>query len=186
MGTVSCCEAGTLSKNCGYTTKTDGSQLRKEGLLSESVSTVIPQCKLAALACQPVVDYPNGSKYQGETNDADQRHGFGRVVLADGSELLGDWQANKVKGLARLVLADGDLIEGTWSDSLVVKGKGKFLSAEGVHWDGFAHEGQAREVGVDFSADGPVYVGQFLGGERDGQGCLLLPDGSSYKVYHAH
>lgn len=182
MGASSCCEANnSKSERFGCGGFSDVSK-GKSGISVESVSSVIPLSKLAALSCQPSISYPNGCKYQGEVTDDEQRDGFGRMVFPEGSELVGDWCANKVCGMARIIHVEGDLIEGIWEDNLITKGNGKFINSESIPWDGFSFEGTPRSIGIDFTEDGPVYIGQMKGPMKDGVGYLIHVDGSQYKV----
>lgn len=183
MGAVSCCESSeSKSSRHGCAGNYTDASKGKTGISVENVSSAIPMSKMAALSCQPELDYPNGSKYQGETTDDEQRDGFGRLTFPEGSELVGDWRANKVNGIARIIHVEGDVIEGTWKDNLVTKGSGKFINSDGIPWDGFTFEDSPRAIGIDFIPNGPVYIGQMKGAIRDGVGYLVFIGGALYKV----
>jgi hypothetical protein len=51
-------------------------------------------------------------KYQGDFNDAGERHGYGIYKSKNGNEYRGEWQHNKREGLGVVKIGNGDVFEG--------------------------------------------------------------------------
>lgn len=182
MGAVNCNETNCRGKEsfgcAGNSTEVDG----RPGFSIKCPDHTIPLSKMASISSLEAITYKNGGRYQGELTDNNARDGFGRLTLAEGTQVVGDWTANKLNGVAKIVTSSGDIIEGRWTDGLMDREHAKFINGDAVPWNGFDFGGKSRAFGLDFVEDGPVYIGQIKGINRNGMGFLIHNDGSVYKV----
>ena len=102
-------------------------------------------------------DYSDGSKFTGEFNSSGQRHGVGRLQLADsGGEYVGEWLEGYPSGLGCVHFSDGSRFAG------------EFVA------------GRPHGSGVWSSAGSSLsYVGQFFEGKPQGAGRMKFADGTA-------
>ncbi|XP_063912981.1 MORN repeat-containing protein 4 homolog [Zophobas morio] len=99
--------------------------------------------------------YENGMVYVGTWNTEGQKHGYGHLLIPQGTRYDGFFHENLFTGLGLLTFPDG------------AKYEGEFL-------DGWYHG-----YGVFWRADGMRYEGQFRGGKMWGLGVVTFSDGSN-------
>ena len=69
--------------------------------------------------------------YEGETNEAGERHGFGILRLEDGSVYSGQWKLGRRSGKGTANYSDGSCYVGEWEDN-VTQGQGLYSFADGA------------------------------------------------------
>eukprot|EP00903_Cladosiphon_okamuranus_P011081 g10460.t1 len=107
-------------------------------------------------------------------------HGWGRMVLPDGSLYEGAWRSGVVHGKGALNLANGNCYFGSW-DRGRKHGLGTYMFDDGSCHEGFYSRGERSGVGTMHYASGAVYEGEFKAGRRHGVGRLeLATGGASY------
>ena len=98
--------------------------------------------------------YPDGSEYKGEWNSEGQRHGFGILLLNDGTKYMGEFENGLCHGLGVMTFADGSKYEGEF------------------------HQGKYNGLGVFTRCDRMKYEGEFKDGKVLGRGLLTFTDGT--------
>lgn len=98
--------------------------------------------------------YADGSEYKGEWNSEGQRHGFGILLLNDGTKYIGEFEGGLCHGLGVMTFADGSKYEGEFAN-------GKF-----------------NNHGVFTRCDRMKYEGEFKTGKILGRGLLTFTDGT--------
>ena len=98
--------------------------------------------------------YPDGSEYKGEWNRDGQRHGFGMLILTDGTKYIGEWVNGLCHGLGIMVFSDGSKYEGEF------------------------HCGTYNNLGVFTRCDQMKYEGEFKEGKVIGRGLMTFTDGT--------
>ena len=99
-----------------------------------------------------LIEYTDGSVYEGALNSVYEREGQGKLLLSNGEEYEGNFSADVISGSGTYKFINGDVYTGTFADN-------KF--------DGY---------GKYTYATGEVYEGQFKNGLRDGEGTDTDPD----------
>eukprot|EP00899_Mesostigma_viride_P018918 jgi/Mesvir1/27027/Mv20729-RA.1 len=148
--------------------------------------------------------YPNGDHYTGSLS-ADQRHGKGVCVFADGSSFDGLWVEDRPSH-GRMTLRNGDVYEGHFLRNRL-RGQGKYYrkgrvleytgefknnlrhgKGEGVvpdvvgggHYTGTWQDDVPHGQGKWVLRNGDIYVGQVVVGERWGEGTMHYSNGAYY------
>lgn len=98
--------------------------------------------------------YPDGSEYRGEWNFDGQRHGFGILLLNDGTKYIGEFEHGLCHGLGVMTFADGSKFEGEF------------------------FQGKYNGLGVFTRCDSMKYEGEFKEGKVCGKGLLTFTDGT--------
>ena len=98
--------------------------------------------------------YPDGSEYNGEWNQDGQRHGYGTLILNDGTKYIGEFENGLCHGLGNMIFPDGSKYEGEFC------------------------EGRFENCGVFTRCDRMKYEGEFKSGKVFGRGILTFTDGS--------
>ncbi|CAH1381470.1 unnamed protein product [Tenebrio molitor] len=99
--------------------------------------------------------YGNGAVYVGAWNSTGRRHGYGHLLLSDGTRYDGFFHDGLFHGFGMLTFSDG------------AKYEGEFL-------DGWFHG-----YGIFWRSDGMKHEGQFSGGKIWGLGMTTFNDGSN-------
>ena len=131
-----------------------------------------------------------GERYAGHF-DAGTRHGWGRLVLPDGSSWEGEWERGERRGQCTLLEPRSEGVAsytGGWAHG-TRHGAGRQLEPDGSEYSGQWHrgvregEGEQRggSGGAASSAGGEVYRGQFLADQRHGRGALERPQRPSFE-----
>lgn len=98
--------------------------------------------------------YPDGSEYKGEWNNDGQRHGFGVLLLNDGTKYIGEFEFGLCHGLGVMSFADGSRFEGEFN------------------------QGKYHGCGIFVRCDRMKFEGEFQDGKVSGKGLLTFTDGS--------
>ncbi|XP_031436183.1 radial spoke head 1 homolog isoform X1 [Clupea harengus] len=135
-------------------------------------------------------------EYEGERNEAGERHGAGRAVLPNGdtyqgmyengkrcgqgtyrfkngARYIGDYYQNLKHGHGVFYYPDGSKYEGSWVDDLR-QGHGVHTYPNGDTYEGewLRHQRQGQGVYV-YKATGSQYCGSWVGGKMEGAGELI-------------
>ena len=69
-----------------------------------------------------VIKYKNGSEYSGKTDEKGNRHGRGKLTLANGEKYVGEWKNDKKDGQGVYYNDDGSILKrGFWRDDIFLK-----------------------------------------------------------------
>jgi hypothetical protein len=98
--------------------------------------------------------YPDGSEYKGEWNTEGQRHGFGVLILNDGTGYAGEFANGLCHGLGVLTFSDSSKYEGEF------------------------YQGKYNNLGVFTRCDQMKYEGEFKDGKLIGRGLVTYTDGT--------
>ncbi|XP_055085792.1 radial spoke head 10 homolog B [Periophthalmus magnuspinnatus] len=134
----------------------------------------------------------NGVLYKGHWHQG-KRHGKGAIYYNQDktSWYKGDWVMNKIKGYGVRRYPSGNIYEGEWMRNLRHgEGTMKWLlhgqQYEGTWYNGVQH-GHGKHTWIIKRKDGSrysqsnQYVGDFVCGQRQGQGTFYYADGAVYK-----
>ncbi|XP_058963268.1 radial spoke head 1 homolog [Pocillopora verrucosa] len=115
-------------------------------------------------------------EYEGERNEKDERHGFGRALLPNGDEYEGDYKNGKRNGNGKYTfLKSKARYEGEYSNGQKC-GQGKFWYPDGSIYEGTWAEGLRNGYGKYTYANGDVYEGMWKDGRKHGQGEYIYKD----------
>ncbi|XP_065888647.1 radial spoke head 1 homolog [Dysidea avara] len=138
---------------------------------------------------------PNLGSYEGDRNELEERHGFGKAVLPNGdtyegyyshgkrhgqgtykyksgARYVGDYQNNKKQGSGTFVYPDGSKYEGSWASDQR-NGKGLYTYANSDSYDGDWCDNLRHGQGTYVFADtGAKFTGKWVNGRREGLGEL--------------
>eukprot|EP00128_Syssomonas_multiformis_P008024 Colp12_sorted_trinity150504_noHs@16594 len=138
-------------------------------------------------------DANNVGTYEGDRNEAGERHGFGKAVLPNGdmyegeyinglregkgtykfkngARYIGEYKEGKKHGNGVLVYPDGSKYEGTWiADQRTGYGTYYYVNGDTYEgeWEGGLKHGQGTYT---YSETGSKYVGTWVEGKREGPG----------------
>ncbi len=104
----------------------------------------------------------DGSSYEGQWVNG-KKHGKGTYVWAGSKRRFTGEFDNDVATRGTLTFENGDTFEGALTPNAVPHGRGKYVSAAGVR-----------------------YEGDFVTGRMHGQGKMTAPNGDWYVFYHMH
>merc|ERR1712176_1557461 len=112
---------------------------------------------------------PNGDTYEGEYQHG-MRHGKGTYRFKNGARYVGDYVKNKKQGLGEFIYPDGSKYEGNWQDDLR-NGHGKYTYVNGDTYEGEWNNHVRHGQGVyTYQATGSQYIGTWKDGKREGGG----------------
>ncbi|XP_012585485.1 PREDICTED: radial spoke head 1 homolog [Condylura cristata] len=115
---------------------------------------------------------PNGDTYEG-SYERGQRHGQGVYKFKNGARYTGEYVMNKKHGQGTFIYPDGSRYEGEWANDLR-HGQGMYYYVNNDTYSGdwFAH--QRHGQGTYFYAEtGSKYVGTWVHGQQEGAAELL-------------
>ena len=115
------------------------------------------------------IDYSNGDRYQGSTDDYGLKHGYGRYNWANGNFYDGEYQNDMRNGKGKLASANGDFYSGEFQYNKI-HGYGKLTWANGEIYDGDFKDDKMHGHGKLTMANGNIYYGEFNTGKRHGYG----------------
>ncbi|XP_037087699.1 radial spoke head 1 homolog [Pollicipes pollicipes] len=123
-----------------------------------------------------VAHLPNGDIYRGYYNEG-KRHGRGHYRFKkNGSRYTGEWQDGKKHGRGVFVYPDGTRYEGNWEDDMK-SGQGTYYFANGNKYVGEWREDMRQGMGICFCpASNCKYVGEWENDRRNGKGTLVHED----------
>jgi len=138
----------------------------------------------------------NLGTYEGDRNEAEERHGFGKATLPNGdtyegyyehgkrhgkgtyrfkngAKYVGEYSAGKKHGQGTMWYPDGSRYEGDWVDDQR-NGRGTYFYPNGDSYEGDWYQNQRHGQGVyTYSSTGSKYRGTWQDGKRDGSGELV-------------
>ena len=162
----------------------------------------ITLCTVCEMKVQTIINYPNGSVYEGEVEESNDKTELinGKMTFPNGDVYEGEWNKNNQMHRGTLVLNNGVVCVGKWRNNKFVRGKV-------IEVNGVVHEGKFNDVddylghGKITYANGEVYEGgefrdgEFIGkvkflhangdvyeGANDGAGVVKWVDGREYDV----
>ena len=113
--------------------------------------------------------------YEGEVNQKNERHGFGKITEPDSTK-VGMWRNNKLSGWARDIKKNGQIFEGKFSNN-IINGKGVYRYKD-VLYTGNFENGIRQGKGVLLTKNFQ-YQGMFNQGKIDGYGKIVFIEPSS-------
>ncbi|XP_028990404.1 radial spoke head 1 homolog isoform X1 [Betta splendens] len=113
-------------------------------------------------------------EYEGDRNQAGERHGFGKAVLPNGDIYHGQYQNGKRHGHGTYRFKNGAKFVGDYYQG-VKQGQGTFYYPDGSKYEGSWVEDLRHGHGVYTYPNGDIYDGEWLRHMRHGQG-----------IYHYH
>jgi len=138
----------------------------------------------------------NLGEYEGERNEENERHGFGKAKLSNndtyegyyqhgkrhgqgtykfknGCRYVGEYSKNKKHGQGTFIYLDGSKYEGSWVDD-VREGYGVYHYVNGDRYEGEWKEHQRHGQGTYYYAEtGSKYVGLWRKGKMTGHGEII-------------
>lgn len=115
---------------------------------------------------------PNGDTYEGQY-EFGKRHGQGIYKFKNGARYIGEYVKNKKHGQGTFIYPDGSRYEGEWADDQR-QGQGVYYYVNNDTYTGewFAH--QRHGQGTYFYAEtGSKYVGSWVNGQQEGAAELI-------------
>ncbi|XP_071989726.1 radial spoke head 1 homolog isoform X1 [Engystomops pustulosus] len=121
---------------------------------------------------QGKVRLANGDTYDG-TYENGRRHGQGTYRFKNGARYIGEYYQNRKHGTGTFMYPDGSKYEGDWVDDQR-QGQGVYTYANGDTYSGdwFAHQRHGQGV-YTYSDTGSRYRGTWGNGKQEGAGELL-------------
>ncbi|KAG7239803.1 hypothetical protein INR49_028391 [Caranx melampygus] len=120
-------------------------------------------------------------EYEGDRNEAGERHGVGKAVLPNGDRYHGQYESGKRHGQGTYYFKNGARYVGDYYQNMK-HGQGTFYYPDGSKYEGSWVENLREGHGVYTYPNGDTYDGQWLQHMRHGQGIYHYKDtGSKYK-----
>eukprot|EP00066_Takifugu_rubripes_P010471 XP_003978326.1 PREDICTED: radial spoke head 1 homolog [Takifugu rubripes] len=113
-------------------------------------------------------------EYEGDRNEAGERHGVGKAVLANGHIYQGHYENGKRHGKGTYHFKNGSRYVGKYQQNMK-HGQGTFYYPDGSKYEGSWVKDVREGHGVYTYPNGDIYEGEWLNHMRHGQG-----------VYHYH
>ncbi|XP_068930898.1 radial spoke head 1 homolog [Petaurus breviceps papuanus] len=112
---------------------------------------------------------PNGDIYDGQY-EFGKRHGQGTYRFKSGARYIGEYQQNKKHGQGLFIYPDGSKYEGNWADDQR-HGHGVYYYINNDTYTGewFAHQRQGQGTYL-YAETGSQYVGTWINGQQEGSG----------------
>jgi hypothetical protein len=145
-----------------------------------------------------IYTFANGSKYIGDWKNG-QREGHGYIIWSDGTFYNGDWKNDKFEGYGYCSWPDGDKYIGQWTNGERT-GYGIYTFKSGTKSAGYFKNAKFETAGLPKNCTtgncqngwgiyvygeetqwpGHRYEGNFVGGNRQGEGVYYYTDGAKY------
>ncbi|KAM4048324.1 LOW QUALITY PROTEIN: radial spoke head 1 homolog [Anomaloglossus baeobatrachus] len=115
---------------------------------------------------------PSGDTYDG-LYEGGRRHGQGTYRFKNGARYIGEYYQNRKHGTGAFLYPDGSKYEGDWVDDQR-QGQGTYTYANGDSYSGdwLAHQRHGQGV-YTYADTGSKYMGTWMTGKQDGAGELL-------------
>ncbi len=124
----------------------------------------------------------DGSVFEGNLDMKGVLHGKGKVKLANGALIEGNFEHNFLQGMGKITFADGSSNEGNF-DNHLLQGKGKIRFADGVSIEGNFERGNLHGKAKRLLANGSVSIeNYFHGALQNGELTTPLPNGCSVRT----
>jgi len=109
--------------------------------------------------------YPNNIIYKGTINKKNQKEGYGKLYMQDGSIYEGFFKENKMEGRGRLYSINGYVYDGEFKNNYSI-GYGKCISLDGTIYKGNWYNSQPNGLGEEKYNDNSYYIGKFKNGKK--------------------
>lgn len=123
-------------------------------------------------------DEPAEQTYEGERNDAGQRHGNGTATFANGDSYTGSYAEGLRSGEGVYESASGDKYTGSYENNLR-HGPGVMAYADGGTYEGSWCRGYRHGEGIYDYPNGDYYEGSWAGGGKHGLGVYFFAQSRS-------
>ncbi|KFO28132.1 radial spoke head 1 homolog isoform X1 [Fukomys damarensis] len=122
----------------------------------------------------------NLEEYEGERNEAGQRHGRGRARLPNGDVYEGSYEFGQRSGQGIYKFKNGARYTGQYLKNKK-HGQGIFIYPDGSRYEGEWAEDQRHGHGVYYYVNNDTYTGEWFAHQRHGQGTYFYAEtGSKY------
>ncbi|XP_038616301.1 radial spoke head 1 homolog [Tachyglossus aculeatus] len=119
-------------------------------------------------------------EYEGDRNEAGERHGHGKARLPNGDTYEGRYENGKRCGQGTYRFKNGARYIGEYLNNRK-HGKGTFIYPDGSKYEGDWVNDQRQGQGVYYYVNKDTYTGEWFSHQRHGQGTYLYADtGSKY------
>ncbi|XP_074156408.1 radial spoke head 1 homolog isoform X1 [Sminthopsis crassicaudata] len=119
-------------------------------------------------------------EYEGERNEAGERHGYGKAILPNGDRYEGQYEHGKRHGKGIYKFKNGCQYIGHYQENKK-HGHGTFFYADGSKYEGNWVNDERQGFGVYHYANNDTYTGQWFAGQRHGRGTYFYAEtGSKY------
>ncbi|EDO43482.1 predicted protein [Nematostella vectensis] len=112
--------------------------------------------------------YPGGDIYEGEWSEEGRKHGYGMLVMTDGTKFVGKFMLGLCQGPGLLKFPDGSSYAGEFSEGKY-NGYGTFTRSDGMKFEGEFKQGSIEGMGLITFPNGthgtPRQEGEFSGNE---------------------
>ncbi|XP_060054786.1 radial spoke head 1 homolog isoform X2 [Erinaceus europaeus] len=119
-------------------------------------------------------------EYEGERNEAGERHGHGRARLPNGDTYEGQYENGQRHGQGTYKFRSGARYIGEYNKNKK-HGQGIFIYPDGSRYEGEWADDQRHGHGTYYYVNNDTYTGEWLAHQRHGQGTYLYAEtGSKY------
>jgi hypothetical protein len=128
------------------------------------------------------VELHDGTVYDGQWNTELKKHGFGTLIMKNGSKYVGSFINDFIHGKGYYIDIEGRLYVGEFSNGKA-NGKGKISIEDnkGYFYEGDFKDNEFDGHGQERFSDGSVYIGKFTNGYKEPYGKSIFDDNSSYE-----
>lgn len=128
-----------------------------------------------------VINFDNGTFYNGTWNYNSKKHGKGIFIKADGSKYQGEFVDDRIEGRGYYIDSKGNFYVGEFKNGQAC-GYGEILNHEikDYHYKGQFFNDKMHGSGIETLPNGTIYEGQFNLGVKEPVGRISFPDGSFY------
>ncbi|KAI8815191.1 hypothetical protein BJ742DRAFT_7859 [Cladochytrium replicatum] len=123
---------------------------------------------------------PTVGTYEGERNEAKERHGKGKNVFPNGDVFEGHYEFGKRNGTGTYKWKNGTRYTGEYRDHLR-HGQGVFVYLDGSRYSGSFEGGKRSGHGIYYYANGDTYEGKWEDDLKHGQGVYTFKPTNSKK-----
>ena len=162
-----------FEKRFSNITKTKSEQISEQLVNPSSNQNLVDHKK--------VIYFENGCIYEGDWDDVNQRHGYGKYTWNDGSEYIGNWAYNRAQGYGKLTYVGGDVFEGNWENDKA-NGYGEYRQRNGIVYKGNWLNDKQHGKGFETLSSTANYQGDYVDGKKQGFGRLNFDDKAFYEV----
>ncbi|XP_015998950.2 radial spoke head 1 homolog isoform X2 [Rousettus aegyptiacus] len=119
-------------------------------------------------------------EYEGDRNEAGERHGYGKARLPNGDTYEGSYEHGKRHGQGIYKFKNGARYIGEYVKNKK-HGQGTFIYPDGSRYEGEWANDQRHGHGMYFYVNNDTYTGEWLAHQRHGQGTYVYAEtGSKY------
>ncbi len=147
----------------------------------------MPEPKTPAAAPEPPLDQAALSstviegknfRYEGQINEAGEKHGQGTLTFASGDTYSGQWRNDKMNGEGTYTFADGDRYVGQFRDNKM-SGRGTYTYANGDRYTGRFVNDVKDGPGTYHFKNGDRWEGSYLNGRKHGKAVYVWSNGQT-------